>query len=151
MPTQAELVDELAKLDDFEFAKVYYDASARREAAYAVRAEPLSATPTRAEAARWFAAKHLSIDPAVDSVLMLAGSEADPIRLLELHRDTPPTRGDAPVPYSYKSPVQGLDFRLQVVLVHPDDMKRIQSKSLGLPLGWTLEGAERRRRGTHAE
>lgn len=143
-----QLVDQLAQLEEPDFAAVIERVRQRRAGRRRPPADrPMG--PDRDAMARWYAAKHLSVDPYIREVVYLpAGAAADEIRLLEVN-GVPTTPEDAPV--------EPLDFgadrdlpaahRLLVADASPAQWERIKAGALPLPDGWELAGNQIFRRG----
>lgn len=141
MPVDERLVEELAQLDDADFVAVIE--RVRRERT--TRRPPAPERPKTADRdalARWYATRHMSVDPTIREVIYLPErAPADEIRLIEIN-------ALSAVPDS--APVEALDFgadidlpgehRLFVADVTPAQWDRIRAGSLALPDGWGLAG-----------
>jgi hypothetical protein len=141
MPIDERLVEELTRLDDADFVTVIERARRRRTAQRPATPEPPGAFD-RDALARWYALRHLNIDPTIREVIYLpAKAPANEIRLIEVN--TLSTIPD-------ESSVEALDFgadvglpgehRLLVADVTPGQWNRIAAGTLALPHGWELAG-----------
>lgn len=135
-----ELIDQLAQLEESEFAAVVERARRRRTADYPPQEPPQQFD--RATLARWYAQRHLRIEPNIREVIYLPGSApANEIRLLEVN-----VLSAAPD----DAPVEVIDFRvdrdlpgehrLLVADITPDQWEQIRDGKLPLPTGWGLTG-----------
>jgi hypothetical protein len=91
------------------------------------------------EAARKLAQAHYLVEQGLVSVFRLTGpaeTEAEPIKLLEVNRDTVPT-GIMPLGFD-AAPDRGIPFPSIIVEVTPDEYEQIRSGALALPNGWQI-------------
>lgn len=146
-----QLIEQLAGLDDVDFATVVERARRQRTA----HRPPPPERPhefNRDSLARWYATRHLSIEPTIREIIYLPeGAPDNEIRLMEVN-----TLSMIPD----DAPVEAIDFRVDMDLpgehrlfvadVSPGQWERIRVGSLELPAGWRLENNQifgRRRRG----
>lgn len=92
--------------------------------------------------AAWYASEHLKTDPGITAVYHLPeGSDDREIRLVEINRLIGERNDTGMEPIDF-----GIDFgtetqhKLLVLDVTPEQWKRIQSRELSLPPGWSVEG-----------
>jgi hypothetical protein len=91
------------------------------------------------EAARRLAQAHYLVEPGLVSVFRLAGpaeTDAEPIKLLEVNRDTVPT-GIMPLGFD-AAPERGILYPSVIVEVTPEEYEQIRSGALALPNGWRI-------------
>ena len=99
---------------------------------------------TKDEAARVLARGHYAVEPALDAVYRLVGTddvEADgdePVKLLEVNRDALPV-GISPVHFR-PTPDLGIPFSCLIIDVSPDEFASIRSGRLDLPNDWAIGG-----------
>jgi len=95
------------------------------------------------EMARWYAKRHLTTDPGIQTVYYLpAGAPEREIRFLEVN-DLLAVREDDPLePIDFGVDIGGVDAHTLMVLdVTPAQWDRIRDRRLSLPDGWSLDGA----------
>ena len=135
-----QLVEQLTGLDDADFATVVERARRQRLAHRTTPAE-LPHDLNRDNLARWYATRHLSIEPTIREVIYLPeGAPGNEIRFVEV--DTLSSMPD-------DAPVEAIDFRVDrdlpvehrlfVADVSPGQWERIRAGTLSLPAGWQLE------------
>ena len=93
--------------------------------------------------ARWYAEEHLKTDPGIVAVYFLPSNAGErEIRFIEINRLIGDRNDDALEPIDFGVDA-GLDtaHKLFVLDVTPDQWERIQSRQLGLPRNWSLDGA----------
>jgi hypothetical protein len=92
------------------------------------------------EAARRLAQAHYLVEQGLASVYRLVSpveTETEPIKLLEVNRDTVPT-GIMPLGFD-AAPERGIPYPSVIVEVTPDEYEQIRSGALVLPNGWQIE------------
>jgi hypothetical protein len=95
--------------------------------------------PDLREATRSLAQAHYLVEPGLVSIFRLigpAGTEEEPIKLLEVNRDTVPT-GIMPLGFD-AAPDRGIPYPSIIVEVTPDEYEQIRSGALALPNGWRI-------------
>ena len=92
----------------------------------------------KAVIARELAKAHREVEPGIERIIRIIGaaeeSPGEPVKLLEVNRDTPPS-GVVPIAFG---PAGGIFYPSIVVEVTPDEFAEIERKQLTLPLGWSL-------------
>src|ERR1700722_3791339 len=91
------------------------------------------------EAARKLAQAHYLVEEGLIGVFRLvsqAENEAEPIKLLEVNRDTVPT-GIMPLGFD-AAPERGISYPSVIIEVTPEEYQQIQSAVLSLPNGWQI-------------
>jgi hypothetical protein len=90
------------------------------------------------EVARRLADAHRQVEPSIVSIVRIESpseeSAAEPVKLLEVNRDTPPA-GIVPVAFG---PDGQVPFASIVVEVTPEEFEMLQHHQLELPSGWRL-------------
>jgi hypothetical protein len=100
---------------------------------------PAAHRPSKAEAARARAMSHFEIEPELVAIYRLEApdeTERDPIKLLEVNRDTIPT-GIMPLGFP-PAPAQGVPYAIYLIEITPDEMDKIRAGDLPLPHGWRI-------------
>ena len=94
---------------------------------------------SREQFAHWIGRRNFDIDKDIVRVLFLPDSAPpDEVRLLEVN-DLAALPENAPVEaVDFMPDIDGLDFKLYVADVTPDQFKKITERSLELPRGWSL-------------
>src|SRR5437879_5921190 len=95
--------------------------------------------PTKQEAAQKLAQAHFLIEEGLVNIFRLvsqAESDAEPIKLLEVNRDTVAT-GIMPLGFD-AAPERGIPYRSVIIEVTPEEYQRIRSAELNLPNGWQI-------------
>ncbi len=92
--------------------------------------------------ARELARLHYEIESGMTTIYRCTGTDDDanpaaPIKLLEVNQDTIPS-GIMPLQFG-PNPTAGIHFPSVIIEVTPDEFERIQSDSLSLPPGWTIQ------------
>ena len=102
----------------------------------------MSGTIDRVELAKWYAGRHLEIDPGVERIQFLPkASPPTEIRFVEVNRLISDTADLEPIDFGVD--IEGAEGHTLVVLdVTPDQWDGLQKGWLKLPAGWTLEGSE---------
>jgi hypothetical protein len=81
---------------------------------------------------------HRRIEPSILRIMRIvtSGEEspAEPVKLLEVNRDTSPS-GIVPIAFG---PTEGVPFPSVVVEVTPDEYEKLTRNQLELPAGWKL-------------
>ncbi len=91
------------------------------------------------EAARKLAQAHYLVEEGLVGVFRIvskAETDAEPIKLLEVNRDTVPT-GIMPLGFD-AAPERGIPYPSVIVEVTPEEYRQIQSAVLRLPNGWQI-------------
>ena len=94
------------------------------------------------EEARKLAAVHYEMDADIVHIYRINNGTAtekqpdEPIKLLEVNRDTIPA-GIMPLGF-FPCPERGLHFPYAIVAVTPNEFRKIKTKKLKLPKGWTV-------------
>src|SRR5437870_539223 len=86
------------------------------------------------------AATRFTIDNSIDRIFRLVAPmeelESEPIKLLEVNRETP-MQGIVPILFG-PEPQAGLHYSCMVVEIHPDEYEDLQSGRLTLPRDWKI-------------
>ena len=142
MSKRQELVRELAALDDIDWFSVLSEARDQRKDKSEQQATYEEPRPgiSRDQFAQWIAYRHYSSDPGIQEVIYLpSGAPEHEIRFIEVNAllTTPQVGRVESVDFS--PTIDGLNFRVLVADVTPDEWQRIQDKKLLLPEGWDLK------------
>jgi hypothetical protein len=108
---------------------------------HAIDAEFHMTTPItdRQAATRKLAQAHFLVEEGLINVFRLVSqteTDAEPIKLLEVNRDTVPT-GVMPLAFD-AAPERGVPYPSVIVEVTPDEYEQIRSATLRLPNGWRI-------------
>ena len=92
--------------------------------------------------ARWYAARHLTTDPGIQTVYYLpAGAPEREIRFVEINDLIADRNGYPLEPIDFGVDIGGTEGHTLMVLdVTPAQWKGIQNKELQLPSNWSLDG-----------
>lgn len=100
---------------------------------------------SRDQAANKLAEFHYRCEPAITDIFRVVAVDAEerlpnePIKLLEVNRDTIPS-GVMPLQFP-PLPEQGVDWPWLLIEVTPAEYEQIQRRELALPAGWEVGAA----------
>jgi hypothetical protein len=98
----------------------------------------------RSAMAKWYATQHRKTDPGIRVIYYLPKNAPDrEIRFVEVNELIAERNDDTlePLDFGVDAGMES-EHKLFVLDVTPDQWDRIQQKSLSLPQGWSLDGAE---------
>jgi hypothetical protein len=97
---------------------------------------------TKDEEARRLADSHYEVEPGISQIYRVTTSEEleamdeEPIKLLEVNEFTIPS-GIMPLKFG-PLPSRGIHFRSIIIEVTPEEFRKIRTRELTLPAGWSV-------------
>jgi hypothetical protein len=139
-----QLAQQAGLLDDRQWRVFLDDLSKARSQRGRSTVGELPPNPNRDQVAAWLAKKHLAVDPGITDVLYLPKDAPEyEIRLVEANTLLTALPDEEVTPVDFGLNVEGLDFKLLVLDVTPDQWKEIVENRSQLPPGWILDGSQR--------
>jgi hypothetical protein len=139
-----QLAEQAGSLDDRQWRVFLDDLSKARSERGRLTVGDLPRNPNRDEVAAWIAKKHLAVDPGITDVLYLPGKAPErEIRLIEANTLLTALPDEEVTPVDFGLSVEGLNLKLLVLDVTPDQWKEMAEGKSQLPPGWTLAGSQR--------
>lgn len=139
-----QLAQQAGSLDDRQWRVFLDDLSKARSQRGRSTVGELPRNANRNQVVAWIARKHLAVDPGITDVLYLPGNAPErEIRLVEANTLLTALPDDEVTPVDFGLNIHGLNFKLLVLDVTPDQWKAIVEGRSRLPPGWILDGNQR--------
>lgn len=136
-----QLVEQLSRLEESDFVSVVEEAR-RKRMSHRPPAPDRPKEFNRDALARWYATRHLAIEPYIREVVYLpANAPGSEIRLLEVNvrSNVPDDAPLEPIDFRADSDLPG-EHQLFVADITPGQWERVKAGTLALPAGWVLAG-----------
>jgi len=139
-----QLAQQAGSLDDQQWRVFLDDLSKARSQRGRSTVGELPRNANRDQVAAWIARKHLAVDPGIADVLYLPKDAPErEIRLVEANTLLTALSDEEVTPVDFGLNIEGLNFKLLVLDVTPDQWKAIVEGRSQLPPGWILDGNQR--------